>query len=242
MIKTIIADDEQHAIDRLKDLLADHQQFDIIAIARSGSEALEQIVAHQPDLAFLDINMPGVSIFQTLASLSDPPLVVFQTAYSSYATDAFDINAVDYLLKPISRERFRQTVERVMERLSPGDNASSNASPENTMPASRIPVKHQEAIKLIPVSEVQKICFEEGLTFIYTVERRYISDHSLNHFEQHYESQGLFRASRASMINLAFIKTIHRGFKGGFYVELSDGSTVELSRRKAQLLRKILGF
>ena len=110
MIKTLIADDEKHARERLKELLLAFEIFDITAEAATGDEALEKIIMHKQDVAFLDINMPGISVFNTLPSLSHPPIIIFQTAYSEYAADAFNINALDYIMKPFSRERFEKTV------------------------------------------------------------------------------------------------------------------------------------
>ncbi|MCG8334529.1 MAG: LytTR family transcriptional regulator DNA-binding domain-containing protein [Proteobacteria bacterium] len=241
MIKTLIADDEQHALDRLKDLISDYDQFKIIAESRDGTSALEKIVSEHPDVAFLDINMPGVSVFKTLSSLSDPPLIIFQTAHSKYAADAFEIDALDYLLKPVSKERFARAVEKIKERLQ-----SKQKQPVSTSPGAeqieKISLKIQGAIKIIPVKDIQKICFEEGLSFIYTKEGRFLSDRSLNHYESKLQEAGFFRSNRANLINLNYIATIHKAFKGNYLVELKDGSRVELSRRKAQVLKKQLEF
>ena len=98
MIKTLIADDEKHARERLKELLVSFEIFDITAEAATGNEALEKIIMHKPDVAFLDINMPGISVFSTLPSLSHPPIIIFQTAYSEYAVEAYNINALDYIM------------------------------------------------------------------------------------------------------------------------------------------------
>lgn len=241
MIKTLIADDEKPAIVRLKDLLADYDQFQIIAEASSGTEALEKIVSLKPDVAFLDINMPGISIFQTISSLSDPPLIIFQTAHSKYATDAFDVNALDYLMKPISRQRFSKAIAKIMEKhVVSAPPLSLESSSKETI--EKLSVKLQGAIKIIPVQEIQKICFEEGLTFIYAKEGRFLADHSLNHYEEKLNETGFFRSNRANLINLDCVTTLHKAFKGDFYVELTDGSQVELSRRKAQILKKQLDF
>ena len=242
MIKTLIADDEQPAIDRLKDLLADYDQFQIIAEAQNGTEALEKIVLLKPDVAFLDINMPGVSIFKTLSSLQAPPLIIFQTAHSKYAADAFDLDALDYLLKPVSRERFSKAVSKILEKLSLPPSPAQATDLVVKQPLDKISLKTQGAIKIIPVGDIQKICFEEGLTFLYTKEGRVLADRSLNYYEAKLAETGFFRSNRANLINLDFITTIHKGFKGNFYLELKDGSRIELSRRKAHVLKKQLDF
>jgi two-component system LytT family response regulator len=242
MIKTLIADDEQHALDRLQDLLSAYDQFQIIAEANSGTAALEQIVALKPDVVFLDINMPGVSVFKTISSLQDPPLVIFQTAHSKYAADAFDINALDYLMKPVSRERFSQAVDKIMEKISATETSTAAMKAAEKEQTEKISIKVGEAIKIIQVVDIQKICFEEGFAFIYTAEGRFLSDRSLNYYEGKFARTGFFRSNRATLVNLEFVTTLHKGFKGSYLVELKDGSRVELSRRKALILKKTLDF
>ena len=252
MIKTIIADDEQPALERLKDLLSDYEQFQIVAEAGDGTKALEQIVNLKPDVAFLDINMPGVSVFKTISSLQTPPLIVFQTAHSRYAADAFDINAVDYLLKPVSRERFSQAVSKILDQLSidhtePVEKILSEPeliekkeTEKETI--DKISVKAHGAIKIIPIADIHHFCFEEGLSFIYTTEGRYLADRSLNYYEEKLKHTGFFRSNRANLVNLEYVATIHKGFKGNYIMELKDGSRIELSRRKAPMLKKRLDF
>jgi len=242
MIKTLIADDEPPARERLKDLLADHPQFQIVAEARNGSEALEQIVNLQPEVVFLDINMPGVSVFKTLSSLHTPPLIVFQTAHSQYATAAFDIDAVDYLMKPVSRERFARTVSKILEHRLKRAPAIATPTKTDQDTVEKISVRVQGTIKIIPIAEVYRISFEEGLSFIYTGSGRFLADHSLNHYQERLQAAGFFRSHRAHLVNLAFVTAIHKGFKGDYVIELKNGSRVDLSRRKAPPLKKKFGF
>ncbi|MCP4294357.1 MAG: response regulator transcription factor [Proteobacteria bacterium] len=242
MIKVIIADDEQHSLDRLRDLLADYDQLEIIAEVNDGTKALEKIVSLKPDVAFLDINMPGVSIFQTISSLVAPPLIIFQTAHSKYASDAFDIEALDYLLKPLGRERFGKAISKILEKLAHSDVNSPVSGGMSVESIDKITIKVQGAIKIVPVKEILKICFEEGLTFIYGTDGRFLADHTLNYYEERFQKSGFFRSNRANLINLEYINRIHKAFKGNYYLELKDGSQVELSRRKAQVLKKQLDF
>ncbi len=242
MIKTLIADDEQHALNRLEDLLSVYDQFEIVAEAHDGTKALEHIISLQPEVAFLDINMPGISVFKSISSLQTPPIIVFQTAHSKYAADAFDINALDYLLKPVSRERFSQTVAKIMEKLSKSRAESALKKPAEREPTEKISVRVHGAIKIIPVCDIQKICFEDGLSFIYTERGRFLSDRTLNYYEEKLEEFGIFRSNRANLVNLDYVTTIHKSFKGSYDIELQDGSKVELSRRKALILKKTLDF
>jgi two-component system LytT family response regulator len=249
MIKTIIADDEAHAIDRLKDLLAEYDQFDIIDQANDGTSALEKIITLKPDVVFLDINMPGVSVFNTISSLQDPPLVVFQTAHSKYAAEAFDVNAIDFLLKPISRERFSQAVIKIQTALA-SPKKESEKEPQDLEESvgketleketlEKITIKDRGSIKIIEISDISKISFEDGLTFIYSRNGRFLSDQTLNYYEDKLNSVGFFRSNRANLVNLDYMASLHKLFKGSHVIELKDGSRIELSRRKAQLLKKM---
>lgn len=242
MITTLIADDENHALIRLRDLLSQYDQFEIVAEAKDGTGALEKIVTLKPQLVFLDIHMPGVNVFKTISALQHPPLVVFQTAYANYASDAFDINAVDYLMKPISKERFKLAVSKILEKLTLTQQRVSEKKSQDVEKKRKISIKAGEAIKIFNAKEIQKICFEDGLSFVYTRKGRFLADKSLNHYEEKLGRDGFFRTNRASLVNLNHIVGLHKTFKGGFYVELADGSTVQLSRRKATALKKIIDF
>jgi len=242
MITTLIADDEQHAIDRLKDLLSDHEQFRIVAEVNSGTIALEQMVTLKPQVAFLDINMPGISIFQTISSLQNPPLIIFQTAHSKYASDAFNIDALDYMVKPVSRERFAQAVGKIMAQIFSSETSKETITTAVPEGIGKITVKNGDSIKIIQIDHIQKICFEEGLSFIYTSEGRFLSDRSLNYYEEKFKDAGFFRSSRTNLVNLSQTTTIFKEFKGNYLMELKDGSRIEVSRRKALILKKTLDF
>jgi len=242
MINILIADDEQPAIERLKDLIADYEQLNIIAEVNDGNKALEKIVSLKPDVAFLDINMPGISVFNTISSLQNPPIIIFQTAHSKYATEAFDINALDYLLKPISRKRFKQAVTKIKEKLKTSEPNDKPAPLPGKNPSEKISVKVNGVIKIISVCDITKICFEEGLSFLYTPKDQFISDKSLNYYEKKLKGMNFFRTNRANLVNLDFVTTIHKAFKGAYFIEFQDGTRIDLSRRKAQILKKTLDF
>ena len=241
MINVIIADDEKHARERLRELLEESGFFNIAGEASTSHEAFEMIVTQKPDVAFLDIDMPGISIFDTISSLNDPPIIIFQTAYSEYAAEAFNINALDYLMKPLRRDRMNQAVQKIQERMSLKIEESEKKVPDASK-LEKITVRDRGAIKLVQVKDILKICFEEGLCFIYTDERKFLSDKTLTHYEERLKDQGFFRSSRANLVNLDFIEKIHPMFQGSYLIELKDKSRVELSRRKAQILKKMIEF
>jgi two-component system LytT family response regulator len=241
MITTIIADDESHCRERLAELLGRFNQFEIVAEAKDGNEALQLIITHAPQVAFLDINMPGVSVFQSIPSLQHPPLIIFQTAYSEHAADAFTINALDYLLKPIRFERLEKTVARILEKLAPAAE-SRQASDEPLIPTDQITVTIGGKTRIIAAEDISRISFEDGFCYIYAGGERLISDKFLSYYEERLKGSRLFRVSRTDIINLHHMATIHKTAQGLYSIELRNGMQVDLSRRKAQELRKFVDF
>lgn len=236
-ISVLLADDESHARDRMRDLLERFEIFEIIGEAKDGNEALQHIIGLQPQVAFLDINMPGISVFQSLPSLKNPPLIVFQTAYSEHAAEAFDINALDYLLKPVREERLGQTVDKIKEKL--GYNETPTVKPKAV---EKLSVKVNGQTIFIELPTIIRISFENGFSTIYTQSGKYLSDKYLNHYEELLGESGFFRASRSELIKLSAITSIQGHGQGMFRVRLSNDDTVDLSRRKGQALRKIVQF
>jgi len=244
MITTLIADDESHARERLRVLLDRFGTFEVIAEALDGNEALHHIIAGKPQVAFLDINMPGISVFSSLPSLQDPPLIVFQTAYSEHAANAFDIDAVDYLLKPVRYERLEKAVTRIRSRLASRavDQSASFGAPARPMEQVTITVGGQT--RVIAAGDIIRVSFENGFCYLHTHDEKLISDKYLSHYEEKLCPQGgrFFRASRTDIINLDYVVLIKREFQGVFIIELKNGMQVDLSRRKAQQLRKVFDF
>ena len=242
MITTIIADDENHARERLRELLDRFALFDIVAEASDGNEALQLIISHKPEVAFLDINMPGISVFQSIPTLQFPPLIIFQTAYSEHAADAYEINALDYLLKPIRFERLEKTVTKILEKRSPSKTEQLKSSETSSKPADNVTVTVGGKTKFIAVKDIIKISSENGFCYLYTISEKLISDKYLNYYEDKLKGNNFFRTSRTDIINLNHIATIHKVFQGTYTIELRSGMQIDLSRRNAQQLKKIIDF
>ena len=237
----LIADDEKPARERLKNIL-NNLGYNICGEAENGNEVMTKIVSLKPQLIFLDINMPGVNVFDSIKSLKNPPLIIFQTAYSEYAVDAFDINAVDYLLKPYSLERVESGIEKALKFLEIKNANLNKSQNEENIYLKYLSVKDGTSIKLIEVVEIQRICFEEGFSFVYTKGVRFLTDRSLNDFEKILEPETFFRTSRNDIIKLSEISIIHPMFSGNFTIEMKEKTKIPLSRRRAKELRKILNF
>lgn len=241
MITTLIADDESHARERLKELLNRFALFEIVSEAKDGDEALQKIISHKPEVAFLDINMPGIPVFKSLSSLPNPPLIIFQTAYSQHAADAYDINALDYLVKPVRFERLEKTVSKIMEKR--GQVLSENVNtliPTNS--SNHITVSIGGKTRIIEFKDIIKISIEEGFCYLYTIGEKHISDKYLNYYEDKLNSNKFFRTSRTDIINLDYISMISKESQGSYTIVLKNEMKIDLSRRKAQQLRSIIDF
>lgn len=235
MIKTIVADDEGHARQRLAKLLKRYPEIKIICEIADGDELIPVLQSEAIDVAFLDINMPGASVFHTISSLPDPPLVVFQTAYSEYAVDAFGINALDYLMKPVSVERLDACVSKIKKALSIQKDTAKT-------PLTQISVKYGSIMKVITIEDIFAIKTEEGFSYIHTAEGRYLSDRSLHYFETILSDLRFYRISRTAIVNLDYVKVLHPMFKGSYRLELNNGIKMDVSRRRMKKLKDLLAF
>jgi two-component system, LytTR family, response regulator len=242
MIKTIIADDEIHARERLRDLLERFDVFDIIAEAVDGNEALQLIITHKPQVVFLDINMPGIPVFESINSLQNPPIVIFQTAYSEYAANAFDINALDYLLKPIRFERLEKTVSKILEKCKPVQSEFHSYGEAAVKIADHVSITINGKTRLIQTKDIIRVSLEEGFCYLYTTNDKMISDKYLNYYEGRLKGSNFFRTSRTDIVNLDFISMIQKELQGTFSIIMQNGMQIDLSRRKAQQLKKIIDF
>lgn len=237
-ITVLIADDEEPARNRLKSLLSNNSSFKIVYEAENGDQVFTGIIEKEPMVAFLDINMPGASVFNTIPSLKNPPLVVFQTAYSEHGVKAFDIDAVDYLLKPVSRERFNKSLNKIISVL--GISKDSVKADHSDPLKDVISVKSGETIKVIQIGDINRISSHDGFSFIHTGSEHLYSDKSLNFYSDLLEDRGFYRISRTEIINLKSINKLHPLFKGQYVVELHDGEKLTISRRRVQRLKELI--
>lgn len=253
-LKVLIADDERPARAFLKGVLRTFPEIEIVAEAENGVEAVELIRALRPDLALLDLQMPELSGLEAVKLLSDEelPLVAFVTAYDQFALQAFELNAVDYLLKPVERERLGMTLERAAERLERADWRPSEA--EKLRGASRthadltqdeilerIPVKKRDEIYLIPTAGIASIIADGELLRITTRENlRYEINFRLKDLEPRLDPAKFVRLSRGSIVNLDLVSHISPMPGGTYSVSLSNGQEVASSRLQSKILRSKL--
>jgi two-component system LytT family response regulator len=234
-MRALIADDEAPARARLRQLLAAHPDVEIVAEAETGTQAMELAAEHKPDLLLLDIQMPGCSGIDVAACLPEPrPHIVFCTAYDQHAVDAFELNAVDYLLKPISRARLSQALDRA--RASAPQPALSQAA----RPV-RFLVKSAAHYVVVGESRVLYFASEEGLTKLVADSGQYWMDPTLNELEQRLDAARFFRISRAALINLNAVAEVFPMPGGSGEALLKNGHRLEVSRRRFRELLEALG-
>lgn len=224
-IRVIIVDDERTARNEIKRLLEPYPAFDITGEAGNADEARAEIELHQPDLIFLDIQMPGASGFDLLESLDEVPEVIFTTAFDEYAVQAFEINALDYLLKPIRQERFAKAVERAQQRL---------AEKVAALPAQRrIFIRDGHKCYFVQLSAVHLIESMGNYACLYFEGKKALIKTSLNQLEEKLGEEIFFRINRTQIINTNYIQNIHPAEKGRIRISLQTGELLELSDRQS---------
>lgn len=246
MIRTLIAEDEPHSLERLRAVLATRGDLEIVGVAQDGLSAVALVDALKPELLFLDIHMPGCDGFEVLARVAHRPLVVFVTAYDDYALKAFDANAVDYLLKPSSRERILEAVDRVMARRRVLDGNLIETLKAALHPQSylrRFLVKVGDEILVIPEADV--LCFqaEDKYVNLVTEGRSFITDFTLKELEQRLDPERFARIHKSTIIALRRISRISKWFQGEQIVVLDDkaGTRLKVGRAYVEGFRTRLG-
>jgi len=228
-MRALIVDDERLARVELSRLLAAHPEVEIAGEARNGQEALELIQRLAPDLVFLDIQMPGMTGFDVLEQLDDVPPVIFTTAYDRYAIQAFEVSALDYLLKPIAPARLAAALAKVRPRPERGR-------------LEQVFVRDGDRCWIVKLADIFLLESEGNYTRIYFGAQRPLIRRSLNALEEQLDPAMFFRAGRKDVINLKWIDKVDLSVSGGLVVTLRGGRTVEMSRRQSARLREVLSL
>lgn len=210
MIRAIIIDDEPLACALLQEMLAAYPQIKIEAVCHDGIEGLKQIQAIQPDFIFLDIQMPKITGIEMLELLPQAPKVIFTTAYDEYAIKAFEMNAVDYLLKPYSAQRLQIAIEKIQKEVQQQTNTASPAfsNLHTAESATRIVVKENQVIKMIPTADVLYIEAASDYVKIFTKDKYYLKHGTMQHFETVLASKQFIRVHRSYLVNSSFINRL----------------------------------
>lgn len=244
MKRALIIDDERLARNELRKLLAAHPEIEIAGEASNATEGIEKIESINPDLIFLDIQMPGKTGFDMLAALEKAPVVIFTTAYDEYALKAFEVNALDYLLKPVDPIRLADALNRfsVDEKgdLTSDDYAYSNKSmlTEND----QVFVKDGERCWFVKLSDIRLFESVGNYARVFFGSNKPLILKSLNALEERLEEKTFFRANRKHIVNLRMIEKVEPYFNGGLLLEIKGGEKVEVSRRQAVRFKEMMSL
>jgi two-component system, LytTR family, response regulator len=247
-MRAFLVDDEALALKRLQRMLALTKRVQVIGISTDPVEAVTAIREAKPDILFLDIEMPGMTGFEMLAHLQPQPWVVFTTAYDRYALEAFGVNSVDYLLKPIEAAHLDRALDKI-ERLR----ASAATPPEMTelirrlTPPSypdRVASKVGEKIEFVDLDQVTHFFAADKLTFAATGAKNYAVDYTIQELEEKLDPGRFVRVHRATLVNVSHVQELHSWFAGGMMVRLKDAKHTELkvSRDRVRALKERLGI
>lgn len=235
-IKTVIVEDSRLARNELKELIKAYSQIEIIAEAENVDDGFALINEHNPDLLFLDINMPEKDGFELLEMLDEVPITIFTTAFDEYAIKSFEYNALDYLLKPINERRFAQAIEKVEEKLSKNREATKENT-ERLTGNSQIFIKDGEKCWLIKVGDISHFEIVGNYTRVFFQDEKPLLYKSLNQVEEKLPERYFFRANRQQIINTNFIANVVPWFNGKLKLTMMNGEEVEVSRRQSYLFK-----
>lgn len=243
MKKVIIIDDEPLARSIVKAFLEPFTELEIIAECENGFDGLKAIEKNQPDLIFLDVQMPKINGFEMLELLDNPPFIIFTTAYDEYAIKAFETSAIDYLLKPFSQERFNQAIDKWLRlNVSPSVTELKElhaAQPDEQL---RIVVKDNGEIKIIPTNEVIYIEAYDDYVKIHTKDGYHLKKKTMSHYERSLNPQHFIRIHRSYIINLSMLGSIEPFEKNSYRAILTNKASVSISRSAYPKLKAALGI
>lgn len=239
-MRALIVDDERLARKELNTLLEEYDNIEIIGEAANVDEAYEMINELSPDLLFLDIQMPGKTGFELLEMLDEVPKVIFTTAYDEFALKAFEVNALDYLLKPIQDDRLRDSISKLPE-------ASAKPKPAETTEKKlgledQVFVKDGDRCWFVSLSNIRVFESDGNYIKVYFDNNRPMIHKSLNALDEKLDTRSFFRASRKHIINLSWVESIEPWFNGGLMVRLKGGDKVEVSRRQAAKFKDMMSL
>ena len=244
MIKAIIIDDERLARNELKKLLADYPEIEVVAEAANANEGIEKIDNLAPELIFLDIQMPGKTGFDMLAEMDRTPNVIFTTAYDEYALKAFEVNALDYLLKPIEPKRLADAIQKLQGH---DDKDDQNGVPMNfnrsvLQENDQVFVKDGERCWFVKLMDIRLFESVGNYAKVYFGANKPLILKSLNSLEERLDEKIFFRANRKHIVNLRLIEKVEPYFNGGLLLELKGGEKIEVSRRQTVKFKEMMSL
>lgn len=241
--RAIIIDDERLARNELKKLLTDFPELEVIAEASNATEGIEKIETLQPDVIFLDIQMPGKTGFDMLAELNHVPDVIFTTAYDEFALKAFEVNAFDYLLKPIEPKRLTETIQKLFNTPDPQTANGTDILHRGILREhDQVFVKDGERCWFVKLSEIRLFESVGNYAKVFFGGNKPLILKSLNALEERLDNKVFFRANRKHIVNLRMIEKVEPYFNGGLLLEIQGGEKIEVSRRQAVKFKEMMSL
>lgn len=250
-IRCLIIEDEKPARDLLKVYLSDYDQIELMGEYDNGFDGLKAVNELKPDVIFLDVQMPKLTGFEMLEVLEHNPEVIFTTAYDQYAIQAFEQNAVDYLLKPFSKDRFNEAIgklENRMEKVQNQQDAKGSIDKlkihlaESDEKMHRVVIKKSGKIHVISTKNISYLEAQDDYVMIYTNEGKFLKQQTMKFFEKHLDSEQFVRVHRSYIVNVTNIERIEPYEKSNYILILKDGNKVPVSRSGMQVLKENLDF
>ena len=238
-IKAVIVEDSRLARNELKELLKPHTNIELIGEAENVDMGFELIQNTQPDLLFLDINMPEKDGFELLELLDEVPITIFTTAFDEYAIKSFEYNALDYLLKPINQKRFDRAIEKVRDQL---EGKGIEPQTQRLTASSQIFIKDGEKCWLVKIGEISHFEIVGNYSRVFFNDERPMLYKSLNQIEEKLPDTNFFRVNRQQIVNTNFIKNVVPWFNGKLKLTMQNGDEVEVSRRQSYLFKDKMSF
>lgn len=246
MIHAVVADDEVLARQKLRQLLRDDRDVEVVGESATALETIELVRAAAPELLFLDIQMPGMDGFDVMGRLAENkdtpvPRVIFTTAFDQYAVRAFEVNAVDYLLKPFTAERLRTAIQRVREQTARQvESANGAGASVSSLYTNRIVFKSRGRILFLPVSDIRWIGAEGNYVRLSTAGETHLLRETMAHLEERLDPRGFMRVHRSFIVNLKYVKELRKETNGDSVVVMDSGQRVALGRSYRAVLNSRL--
>ena len=246
-IGAIIIEDEKPARDLIKKFMEDREELELLGEYDNGFSGLKATHELEPDVLFLDVQMPKLNGFELIELLDYTPEIIFTTAYDQYAIKAFEQNAVDYLLKPFSKERFNEGVDRLLVRLEQGSGNKTTEKIRKHLSESeellnRVVIKKSGKIHVVAVSDIQYLEAQDDYVMIYTQQGRFLKQQTMKYYEKHLDPDQFIRVHRSFIVNVQVIERIEPYEKTNYILLLADGNKVPVSRSGMQVLKDKLDF
>jgi len=242
MIKAVIVEDSRLARNELKQLLKAHTDIELVGEAENVDAGFELIQKENPDLLFLDINMPEKDGFELLEMLDEVPITIFTTAFDEYAIKSFEYNALDYLLKPINEKRFALAIEKVKAKLEGNEVEEGNNTVKRLSENSQIFIKDGEKCWLVKIGSISHFEIVGNYTRVFFEDQKPMLYKSLNQVEDKLPTESFFRVNRQQIINTNFIGNVVPWFNGKLKLTMKNGEEVEVSRRQSYLFKDKMSF